>query len=69
MLNLKTKEGLKKARDLILESDVLLDPYRPGVLEKLDLDPVQLLQVHYFTFSFSNFPRTVRVKISFIFQS
>lgn len=44
VLNLKTKEGLKKARDLILESDVLLDPYRPGVLEKLDLDPVQLLQ-------------------------
>ncbi|VDN41842.1 unnamed protein product [Gongylonema pulchrum] len=44
LLNLKTKDGLKKAREMILSSDVLLDPFRPGVLEKLGLDPVELLK-------------------------
>ncbi|VDN41950.1 unnamed protein product [Gongylonema pulchrum] len=44
LLNLKTEDGLKKAREMILCSDVLLDPFRPGVLEKLGLDPVKLLK-------------------------
>ncbi|KAI6173778.1 Alpha-methylacyl-CoA racemase [Aphelenchoides besseyi] len=33
-----------KLRELILNADVLLDPYRPGVLEAIKLDPVGLLE-------------------------
>uniref|UniRef100_A0A914YU97 Uncharacterized protein n=1 Tax=Panagrolaimus superbus TaxID=310955 RepID=A0A914YU97_9BILA len=29
---------------MILNSDVLLDPYRPGVLEAIGLDPIKLLE-------------------------
>uniref|UniRef100_A0A914ZDG2 Alpha-methylacyl-CoA racemase n=1 Tax=Parascaris univalens TaxID=6257 RepID=A0A914ZDG2_PARUN len=44
VLNLKTSQGLKEVREICLKSDVLLDPYRPGVIEKAGLDPVQLLK-------------------------
>jgi len=41
-LNLKSARGRRAALALIQSSDVLLDPYRPGVLERLGLDPAQL---------------------------
>lgn len=41
------KKDLAKLRELVLSSDVLLDPYRPGVLEQIGLDPVQLLEVNF----------------------
>jgi alpha-methylacyl-CoA racemase len=38
-LDLQAKNAVDIARQLIAKSDVLLDPYRPGVLEKLGLGP------------------------------
>jgi len=37
-LDLKTPQGLKKARALIKASDVLLEGFRPGVMKRLGLD-------------------------------
>ena len=45
-LDLKNPRGVEVLRRLLAEADVLLDPYRPGVLEKLGLDP-QTLCVDY----------------------
>ncbi|KHN74153.1 CaiB/baiF CoA-transferase family protein [Toxocara canis] len=44
VVNLKSAEGLKEVREMCLTHDVLLDPYRPGVLEKMGLDPVDLIK-------------------------
>ncbi|KHJ99301.1 hypothetical protein OESDEN_00726 [Oesophagostomum dentatum] len=44
-LDLKKPEDRAKLKQLCKESDVLLDPYRPGVLEKMGFDPVELLEV------------------------
>ncbi|GMR30544.1 hypothetical protein PMAYCL1PPCAC_00739, partial [Pristionchus mayeri] len=44
VVDLKKPEDVKRVREMCRTADVLLDPYRPGVLEKLGLDPVQLLQ-------------------------
>lgn len=38
-LDMKTAGGLRVAKDLIAKADVLIDPFRPGVLEKLGLGP------------------------------
>ncbi|KAG1905304.1 CoA-transferase family III domain-containing protein [Suillus fuscotomentosus] len=38
-LDMKTASGLRVAKDLIAKADVLIDPFRPGVLEKLELGP------------------------------
>ncbi|KIJ52485.1 hypothetical protein M422DRAFT_156403 [Sphaerobolus stellatus SS14] len=38
-LNLKSSTGIQLAKKLITEADVLIDPFRPGVLEKLGLGP------------------------------
>ena len=38
LLNLKTDEDLKIARELIASADVLIENFRPGVMEKLGLD-------------------------------
>lgn len=38
-LDMKTASGLQVAKDLIAKADVLIDPFRPGVLEKLGLGP------------------------------
>ncbi|VDM83614.1 unnamed protein product [Strongylus vulgaris] len=46
-LDLKKPEDRAKLKQLCKESDVLLDPYRPGVLEKMGLDPLDLLEVCY----------------------
>ncbi|KAL4861472.1 hypothetical protein BDV12DRAFT_66731 [Aspergillus spectabilis] len=34
-INLKTEQGKEQLRQLILEADIVLDGYRPGVMEKL----------------------------------
>ena len=44
-LNLKTAAGLALARDLIARSDVVLNNYSPGVLERLGLDYPNLRRV------------------------
>ncbi|MFN8412463.1 MAG: CoA transferase [Anaerolineales bacterium] len=38
VINLKTEEGKKVLRDLALQSDVLVENFRPGTLEKFGLD-------------------------------
>ena len=38
-INLKNSDGLDIALKLIAQSDVLIDPYRPGVYEKLGIGP------------------------------
>ncbi|PIO53354.1 hypothetical protein TELCIR_25313, partial [Teladorsagia circumcincta] len=43
-LDLKSPQGVEKLKQLCRTSDVLLDPYRPGVLEQIGLDPVKLLE-------------------------
>lgn len=42
-LNLKHKSAQSVLRKLCCSSDILIDPYRPGVLEKLGLGPAVLL--------------------------
>lgn len=43
-VDLKRDEGREVVRKLCGRVDVLLDPYRPSVLEKLGLGPKQLLE-------------------------
>lgn len=43
-LDLKSKSSHALLLSLVSKADVLIDPYRPGVLEKLGLDPVNVLQ-------------------------
>jgi alpha-methylacyl-CoA racemase len=43
-LNLKAPAGRELLERLLDRADVLVDPYRPGVLERLDLDPARLLE-------------------------
>ncbi|XP_027881959.1 alpha-methylacyl-CoA racemase [Xiphophorus couchianus] len=42
-LNLKMPEGVALLRRLCVQSDVVLEPYRKGVMEKLGLGPSELL--------------------------
>lgn len=42
-VDLKTAEGVALVRELAADADVLLDSYRPGVLERLGLGPDALL--------------------------
>jgi crotonobetainyl-CoA:carnitine CoA-transferase CaiB-like acyl-CoA transferase len=42
-LDLKTVEGLETAQKIIASSDVLIENFRPGTLEKLGLAPVDLM--------------------------
>ncbi|HMV94955.1 MAG TPA: CoA transferase, partial [Anaerolineales bacterium] len=44
VINLKTDEGKKVLRDLALQSDVLVENFRPGTLEKFGLDFATLSQ-------------------------
>jgi alpha-methylacyl-CoA racemase len=43
-LDLKQPKAIETLRRILKESDVLLDPYRPGVLEALGLGPDVLLK-------------------------
>jgi len=45
-VDLKTPEGLALVKALMVEVDVVIDPFRPGVLEKLGLDPQELVRRH-----------------------
>jgi alpha-methylacyl-CoA racemase len=45
-VNLKTKEGLAVLRQMIQSYDVLLEPYRPGVMEKLGLGPDEAMELN-----------------------
>lgn len=42
-VNTKTPSGLALIKSLVKSVDVLIDPYRPGVLEKMGLDPHSVL--------------------------
>lgn len=43
-INLKTPAGVSLLKKLCLQSDVVLEPYRKGVMEKLGLGPQELLR-------------------------
>ncbi|XP_049593887.1 alpha-methylacyl-CoA racemase isoform X1 [Syngnathus scovelli] len=43
-INLKTSEGVALLHKLCVQSDVILEPYRKGVMEKLGLAPEELLK-------------------------
>ncbi|XP_062290640.1 alpha-methylacyl-CoA racemase [Scomber scombrus] len=43
-INLKTSDGVALLRKLCVQSDVVLEPYRKGVMEKLGLGPQELLK-------------------------
>lgn len=45
-VNLKTREGVSIIRKMIHLSDVLLEPYRPGVMEKLGLGPNEACELN-----------------------
>ncbi|WP_298608168.1 CaiB/BaiF CoA-transferase family protein [uncultured Thiothrix sp.] len=45
-LNLKSPEGLKAAQQLIAQADVLIEGFRPGVMEKLGLGPNESLSAN-----------------------
>ena len=38
-VNLKTREGREIVKKLIEDADVVIEPFRPGVLERLGLGP------------------------------
>lgn len=59
-LDLKSATGLARMRELVSEADVLIENLRPGALERLGLEPAQLLE--------SN-PRLVIVRITGFGQS
>ena len=44
VLDLKTANGLESMRSLVDSADVLIENFRPGTLERLGLDPVELLE-------------------------
>ncbi|XP_029300780.1 alpha-methylacyl-CoA racemase-like [Cottoperca gobio] len=43
-INLKTSDGVDLLKKLCVQSDVVLEPYRKGVMEKLGLGPEELLK-------------------------
>ncbi|KAF8536690.1 CoA-transferase family III domain-containing protein [Trichophaea hybrida] len=45
-INLKSPSGIALVKSLAKTADVLIDPFRPGVLEKLDLGPDVLLAIN-----------------------
>ncbi len=44
--DLRSAEGQKLARDLIAKADILIENFRPGTLEKWNLDPADLCAVN-----------------------
>ena len=45
-LNLKAPEGLEIARSLIAKADILIEGFRPGVMERLGLGPADCMKGH-----------------------
>ncbi|KAL1854771.1 hypothetical protein Daus18300_011367 [Diaporthe australafricana] len=45
-LDLRTAQGLDAARELARAADVLIEPFRPGVMERLGLGPAELLALN-----------------------
>lgn len=45
-INLKSKEGIEVVRQMISRVDVLIEPYRPGVMEGLGLGPDEALAIN-----------------------
>jgi alpha-methylacyl-CoA racemase len=45
-VNLKAEEGIAVLRQMIQHYDVLLEPYRPGVMEKLGLGPEKAMKLN-----------------------
>jgi alpha-methylacyl-CoA racemase len=45
-VNLKAEAGIAMVRQMIQVSDVLLEPYRPGVMEKLGLGPEEAMDLN-----------------------
>jgi alpha-methylacyl-CoA racemase len=45
-INLKAEEGIGVVRKMFQVSDVLLEPYRPGVMEKLGLGPNEAMELN-----------------------
>ena len=45
-VNLKTSDGVEIVRRMIRNADVLLEPYRPGVMETLGLGPADALEMN-----------------------
>ncbi len=45
-LDLRKPKAVEIAKKLILSSDVLIDPYRPGVMEKMDLGPMKVTKLN-----------------------
>ncbi len=45
-INLKTDQGVAIVKDMIRGSDVLIEPYRPGVMESLGLGPDEALALN-----------------------
>ncbi|MDX5401380.1 MAG: CoA transferase, partial [Rhodobacterales bacterium] len=45
-LNLKTEAGLEAARQIIARADILIEGFRPGVMEKLGLGPVDCHEIN-----------------------
>src|SRR5690348_4166800 len=59
-LDLRTEAGQQVARDLIAKSDVLIENFRPGTLERWNLSPERLWQDN---------PRLVVIRVSGFGQS
>jgi crotonobetainyl-CoA:carnitine CoA-transferase CaiB-like acyl-CoA transferase len=45
-VDLKSKEGQALVLDLIAKADVVVDNYRPGVLQRLNIDPAKICAAH-----------------------
>ncbi|MBP1934457.1 CaiB/BaiF CoA transferase family protein [Ammoniphilus resinae] len=45
-VNLKNSENLEKVKQLIMQADVLIENYRPGVMEKLGLDYEKVKEIN-----------------------
>jgi alpha-methylacyl-CoA racemase len=42
-VDMKSPHGIELIKELAIKADILIDPFRPGVLEKLGLGPKQML--------------------------
>jgi crotonobetainyl-CoA:carnitine CoA-transferase CaiB-like acyl-CoA transferase len=64
VINLKTDEGKKVLRDIALRSDVLVENFRPGTLEKfgLDYETLHLLNPRLIYCSITGFGQTGSMK-------